>query len=116
MVSGRQSVPASRGPASRGPAQTDGDLGWLKREDKGTELRNTRKGRVRGRQEGKGKQRETQANRCQKQSHRKHERGRDKIETEQRQRKSEIKMKDPGWKRRKDRKRLRELFDQTHGC
>lgn len=63
MVSGRQSGPASRGPASRRPAQIDGDLGRLKKEDKGTKLRNTRRGRVVGRQEGKGKQRKTQANR-----------------------------------------------------
>lgn len=63
VVSGRQSGPASRELASRGPAQRDGDLGWLKREDEGTELRNTRRGRVGVRQEGEGKQRETQANR-----------------------------------------------------
>lgn len=63
VVSGRQSGPASRELAFRGPAQRDGDLGWLKREDEGTELRNTRRGRVGVRQEGEGKQRETQANR-----------------------------------------------------
>ena len=76
MVSGRQSRSASRG-----PAQTDGDLGEPRKVDKGTQPRAiARREREGGRQEGKGKQRETQPDRQVRDGETQSMRGRDKIQ------------------------------------
>lgn len=104
MVSGRQSAPASRE-----PAQIDGDLGRPRKEDKGTEPRtSTGRGREGGRKGKGGREKHCQREMSETETerHRKHKRQRQDRE---KQRKSEIEMIDPGWMRRKDRKKLREL-------